>query len=390
MTQRFPIVSQSAVASPVAIPPTPQCLLTGPLKRSEAEFLVAHACLAPSGGNSQAWHFTLREGRIKCGIPPTYEWTHLDFEGRSLYVAIGAAVQNLVIAAHSIGLQAQVSAVLSEGSNSQEVCSISFERVAPVQEPLFTAIAKRITNRQQASNPEKPLANAKVQALVDVASRWGAKLNIISNEDEKRKVAGVIGTVDQVRFLHPGLHQDLRNELQWTHEQAHGAQTGIGIDTLGLDTADRVGAYLMTSWPVMQVLRDLGLGEDLQRPGRQFKSNAYALLTMPAGKGSIIQTYLEGGRAMEEVWLEATLQNIAFCPSSSSPFMFARLEHGGDAIYSEVEKQTLRAARRDFLDVFPKADEACEILLFRLSEAAAPAARSLRRSVSQVLTIHAD
>lgn len=100
-----------------------------------------------------------------------------------------------------------------------------------------------------------------------------------------------------------------------------------------------------------------------------------------------LQTYLEGGRAMQEVWLEATVQNLAFCPSSSSPFMFARLEQGGDAIYSEEEKQILHAARQDFLDVFPQADNACEILLFRLSEAAAPDARSLRCPVPQALTI---
>ena len=384
LTQRFPAVSLPASASPVAIPPAPQSMLTGTLQRSEAKFIVAHGCLAPSGGNSQAWNFTLREGRIDCSIPPTYSWTSRDFEGRSLYVAMGAAVQNMVIAAHTIGLQAQVLPAVRKGS--REVCSISFKRVTPVQEPLFAAIPKRITNRQQA-DLERSLADTKLQTLVDVASRWGAKLSIVTNDDEKRKVARVIGIVDRVRFLHPGLHHDLSNELRWTREHAHATRTGIGIDTLGLNTADRVGAYLISSWPVMQVLRDLGLGEDLERLGRQSKCHAFALLTMP---GKSLQTYLEGGRAMQEVWLEATVQNLAFCPSSSSPFIFARLEQGSDAIYSEKEKQILRAARRDFLDIFPQADNACETLLFRLSEAAAPDARSLRYPVSQVLTIEDD
>ena len=295
---------------------------------------------------------------------------------------MGAAVQNIVLAAQSIGLQSEV--LPARRTGSREVCSITFKRVAPVQERLFAAIPKRMTNRQQ-SNSEMPLADAKIQALMVTASRWGAKLSIVTNDDEKRKVANVIGTVDRIRFLHPGLHKDMSNELQWTREDAHKTRTGIGIDTLGLDTADRVGAYLMTYWPAMQVLRDLNLGEDLKRTGSQFKCNAFALLTMPEkGLGS----YLQGGRAMEEVWLEAALQNIGVCPSSSSPFMFARLEQGGDAIYSEGEKQTLRAARRDFLDVFPGADKECEILLFRLTEAAAPESRSLRCPVSQVLTMH--
>lgn len=196
----------------------------------------------------------------------------MDFEGRSLYVAMGAAVQNIVIATHTIDLQAQVLPAVRKGS--REVCSISFTRVAPVQERLFAAIPKRITNRQQA-DLERSLTDAQLQTLVDVASRWGAKLSIVTNDDEKRKIAGVIGIVDRVRFLHPDLHHDLSNELRWTREQAHATRTGNGLDTLGLNTADRVGAYLMTSWPVMRVLRDLGLGEDLERLGRQIKCHAF-------------------------------------------------------------------------------------------------------------------
>ncbi|KAK0111118.1 hypothetical protein ONS95_001494 [Cadophora gregata] len=375
------VVSQTATTPPVAIPSVPEEDFTGVLQRSEAEYIVAHGCLAPSGGNSQAWHFTLREGRIDCSIPTTYKWTHLDFEGRSLFVAMGAGIQNIVLAARSIGLQAEV--LPSTEKCSGEVCSITFNRMAPVQERLFTAIPKRITNRQQA-RVGTSLSDAKIQSLIDTAKRWGAKLTVVTNEDQKRKVANVIGTVDRIRMLHPGLHEDLGNEIQWTREEAHNTGRGIGIDTLGLDTTDRVGAYLMSSWPVMEVLRDLNLGEDLKRMGGGFKCNAFALLTMPE-KG--LQSYLQGGRAMEEVWLEATLQNIGFCPSSSSPFMFARLEEGGEDIYSENEKRALQAARKEFLEVLPEADKECEVLLFRLSEAAAPETRSLRCPVSEVLTI---
>ncbi|KAL2068522.1 hypothetical protein VTL71DRAFT_14859 [Oculimacula yallundae] len=375
------VVSQSVTTSPIAIPPIPSIEQTGPLTSIEAEYIVAHGCLAPSGGNSQPWHFTLRDGRIDCSIPSTYKYTNLDFEGRSLYVAIGAAVQNIVIAASSIGLQSTVSATTTKGAG--DVCSIDFKRGTPVEERFFSAIPKRITNRQQ-SDLKTPLTDAKLQALIDTASKWGAKLTIVTEEDQKRKIADVIGVVDRVRFLHPGLHEDLCSELQWTRDGAHEMRTGIGIDTLGFDTADRVGAYIMTSWPVMQILRDLNLGSDLKRMGSSFKCAAYALLTLPSQS---LQSYLQGGRAMEEVWLEATLQNLGFCPSSSSPFMFARLEQGGDEIYDEREKETLREARREYLDVFPGADRECEILLFRLSEVEAPEMRSLRCPVSQVLSI---
>jgi len=371
----------SQAASAVAIPPPPQRVSSGSIQRNEAEYLVAHGSLAPSGGNSQPWHFTLREGRLDCSIPSTYTWTSLEFEGRPLYVAMGAAVENITIAAYSIGLKAQVLPAVIEGP--KEVCSISFERVAPVQMPHLAAIPKRITNRRNA-DLENRLAGWKLQALINAASRCGAKLRVERNDEEKRKIASIIGAVDRVRLLHPDLHKDLTGELRWSREQAHTSRDGIGIDTLEMGTAERVGASLMTTWPAMQVLRDLNMGQDLEKSARNAKTDTYALLTMP-GKG--LMTYLAGGRAMEQVWLEATLQDFAFAPASSCIFLWARLEEGGDAIFSATEKEVLRAARREFLEVFPQMESACEILLFRLSKAPPPTARSLRHPISQVLTV---
>jgi hypothetical protein len=371
----------SQAASAVALPLSPQTVSAGPIQPIEAEYMVAYGCLAPSGGNSQPWHFTLREGRLDCSIPPTYTWTSLEFEGRPLWVAMGAAVENITIAAHFIGLKAQVLPAVIEGP--KEVCSIHFERVAPVQTPQLAAIPKRITNRSNA-DLEKPLSDMKLQALIDAASRSGARLRLVQSDDEKRKIANIIGAIDRVRLLHPDFHKDLTGELRWSRKHAHASRDGIGIDTLELGTAERVGASLMTNWPSMQVLRDLNMGQDFEKSAQNAKTHAFALLTMP-GKG--LMTYLAGGRAMEQVWLEATLQDIAFAPQSSCIFLWPRLEEGGDNLFSSTEKEVLRAARREFLEVFPQTEPATEILLFRLSEAPAPTARSLRHPVSQVLTI---
>jgi hypothetical protein len=372
-------ISQAPPA--VAMPAAPQGVVDWALQRCEAEYIVSHACLAPSGGNSQLWHFTIRQGRIDCSILSTDLWTTLGFEGRSLYVAMGAAIENMAIAARAIGLQAQFKP--AQKNDPAVVCRVTFERVPPLQSPYLAAIPKRITNGHHA-DLGKHLADAKLEKLVNVASQCGAKLQFVQDDTQKKKIARVIGAVDRVRILHPDLHRDLTSAVRWAREHAHTTGSGIGIDTLELDTTDRLGAYLTTTWPAMQVLLDRGLGDDLEKPARECKSHAYGLLTMP-GEG--LATYLAGGRAMQQVWLESTLQDVAFCPTSSSLYLFARLEQGGDEIYSQAGKDALRTARREFLEVFPQMEPACEILLFRLSEAPAPTAHSLRRPLSQMLTI---
>ncbi len=96
---------------------------------------------------------------------------------------------------------------------------------------------------------------------------------------------------------------------------------------------------------------------------------------------------------VQRVWLEATRQRLAFQPVSGLLFLLARLigsetREPIDGISLSPEmKAELPQLRERFLNVFPNPDDQLDIFLFRLSLAAPPTVRSLRRPVEDVLTI---
>ena len=81
----------------------------GPVSTEQVLHLVSSAVLAPSGGNCQPWRFVWSaEGRLRCLHDVDRSASFLDFEHRAAYLALGAAVENVVIAAAAIGLEAGV------------------------------------------------------------------------------------------------------------------------------------------------------------------------------------------------------------------------------------------------------------------------------------------
>jgi tRNA A37 threonylcarbamoyladenosine dehydratase len=71
--------------------------------REETRYIVAHAVLAPSGGNVQPWTFHAAAGILDCHLDIERAASFLDFQGTASRVALGAAVENATIAAASLG-----------------------------------------------------------------------------------------------------------------------------------------------------------------------------------------------------------------------------------------------------------------------------------------------
>ena len=70
-------------------------------------YLVEHACLAPSGGNSQPWRFVADETTLECYIDTERSASHINFRHLGSYVALGAATENMVLAPQACGLDVE-------------------------------------------------------------------------------------------------------------------------------------------------------------------------------------------------------------------------------------------------------------------------------------------
>lgn len=127
----------------------------------QLERLVTAACLAPSGGNAQPWRWVWRNRSLWLFIDRRHSRALLDFRSLASIAALGAASENLVLAAHAEGLGVHVSPFPLPAEPS---CVARFRfclHGGPRDEPntadhLVSVIGARVTNRHRETRASLP------------------------------------------------------------------------------------------------------------------------------------------------------------------------------------------------------------------------------------------
>ncbi|MFD7258284.1 Rv1355c family protein [Streptomyces sp. NPDC059874] len=344
--------------------------------------LVAYGIQAPSGGNVQPWTFRARGPVLHCRTDDTRPTTLLDFREAATHLAIGAAVENIDLAARAAGWACHVRP-FPDPVDPGLVCELTFSRAPHTTRPaLVDWIDRRATNRRL--GPARPLDEAHRQALTRCAADSGARLHLVTDRADLEETGRVLGAADRLRMLSPRLHREMMSELRWTPEEVRSTRDGIDIATLEADATDLAGLSLARHQPHLAFVRDMGGGRAFEEGARSSVagSSAIGCLTI-AGTGS--RASFDGGRALQRLWLTATSLGLGFQPVTVLLYLLARVERGDGAGLDATETATLHALRKRLSAIVPQRPDETELLLFRLSYAPPPTARALRRGVETVL-----
>jgi nitroreductase len=367
------------VISPAQVEP----LVFSPEALTEAEIrsIVGYGILAPSAGNCQPWKFVFRDGRLLCLHDVERSMSFLDFQYCATYLAFGAVVENVSLAAAGLGREAEVQ-LFPNPQDTRLVSEVRFSRsVSPHDQPeLLDQIPWRVTNRKLGKRV--PLNEQTLATLMRTAAEHGAELQLLTGDDELDEVGTILGAVDRFQFLSRIPHQEMMAELRWMPQEVEATRDGIDVATLEFSAADKAAIRIISSWPAMKMLGKIGGGKALEKPAKKAVAAASAVGLLSV-KGTGPGSYFMGGRAMQQVWLTATAQGLVFHPMSGICYLFARLERGEG--FSEKEARTLTRLRERYLGLFRLLGERAEVLLFRVARAAQPTARSLRRKLEDVL-----
>ncbi|MGW0853713.1 Rv1355c family protein [Streptomyces sp. NPDC002690] len=385
----FPLAPAEPASESAAEGVSPPLLLPAPPGDADARLgeegirrLVAHGIQAPSGGNSQPWQFIAWGEALDCRIDAEQPQTLLDFEGCASQLAIGAAVENIHLAAGAAGWACQVE-YFPAPADPGLVCRLTFSRAADAPRPaLFDWIGDRTTNRSP--GPVRPLADSHAAALTECAAESGARLHLLTERAQLDEMGRILGAGDRLRMLSPRLHREMMGEIRWDPEETRRTRDGIDIATLGMDDVDLAGIRLARQWAGLAFVRQIGGGKAFEESAGKAlaASSAVGFLTIP-GRGP--QAFVTGGRALQRLWLTATSLGLGFQPHTSLLYLFARAEGHSGAGLDADESDTLRELRTRFTALVPSKPEESELMLFRLSYAAPPTTRSLRRGVDSVL-----
>ncbi|MFE0100483.1 Rv1355c family protein [Streptomyces sp. NPDC059009] len=365
----------------------------GDLDEETVRRLVAYGIQAPSGGNTQPWLFVSRGRVLECRIDDSQAPSLLDFERSASHLAIGAAVENIDLAARAAGWRC-TARLFPDPADPGLVCELTLTEgvegeggsegadAPPLSLSLTEWIERRTTNRALGS--DAPLARRAAAALTRCADESGARLHLVTERGQLDELGRILGAGDRLRMMSRPLHHDMMAELRWGDEAVRRTRDGIDVATLQLDTTDLTGISIARHWPNLAFLRRIGGGASFEEGARKLvaASSAIGVLSIP---GTAPDAYVQGGRALQRLWLTATSLGLAVQPLSSLLYLFARVERGGGAGLDADESATLRDLRARLTDLVPHHPDEAELLLFRISDAPAPTVRSLRRDVGSVL-----
>jgi nitroreductase len=334
--------------------------------------LVEAAAQAPSADNTQAWEFGRRENAIEVFLErrrllPT------DVNKMFGWIGIGAAVENLVIAAARRGFAAAVELGTSPGTSDQT----AVVRLSPggVDDPLADWLSARVTNR--GPYEASPLSAAQTTELTEAVRGLDAGVHWVTDRAGLERMAEMDANSTHIRLEHKPLHDEVFDILRFTRREVESTRYGLDFESLGVPFVLVFLARQLRHWSVNKAVSRLGLGRLVARMLASRLRTAGALCLVTARRRSPVG-YIEAGRAMERLWLAATAKGLAVQPHGVLPQYLTKLEVEPEAFLPH-HATTLRGHREPFHGLFPGARKEHPAIVLRVGRPLeSPSRRSVR------------
>ncbi|MEZ4322311.1 MAG: Rv1355c family protein [Myxococcota bacterium] len=345
--------------------------------------LVTCATLAPSGGNCQPWAFRYDGDAMWVLHDAVRSKNLLDGRRHASLLAIGAALENLQIAAENESLTTRVEE-LPFPTDPSVVARVTLKPgIAPgphVRRQL-TAIHQRVTNRKH--GVQAPVSGAELLGLMEAARSRNALLEVCVSPRARDEVGAILGCGDRIRFLCGPLHRELMGEVRWP--PATKTSDGIGLDQLELSEFQAAAMEVLSRTDVAETARAPGRGRALEEGSRDAVANSSAMALL-SFDGDSPSSWLRVGAAVQRVWLAATSARLAMHPMTALLYMF-EVATDRPEVFTSAEHEELRSLKRRLQTVFPASRGRTPAFLFRLAHAPDVTARSGRLPLQNVLAL---
>lgn len=280
--------------------------------------IVCAGIAAPSADNSQPWRFAWRDDVLDLYIDAGRSGRVSDTRFVLSDLAAGACLENMAVRALSLGFVAEAQA-FPDHNDPLWVARIRWRRdpaIAPAA-PLADAIDKRHVDR---SFPWRGAITADVQARLDAQARKipRAWLWWPQTRREKASAVSIIRQAETLRFRSPTLHAELFSSIHFAAGWQGTSEEGLAPSTLAVEPPLRPVFQALRHPPVMATLNRLGAAWMLGWRSAWLPirlSPGLCLLVVASAARSDV---LAGGRALQRVWLEATLAGLSVQPYAAA------------------------------------------------------------------------
>jgi hypothetical protein len=331
--------------------------------------LIHAASLAPSADNMQPWEFRKRGNEIevfvaKPRILPT------DVVEMFAWIGVGAAIQNIVVAASAYGLVAAVE--YNPMGNAFELAATIHFSEGNCGDQLADCIRKRTTNRCPFS-PE-PLSEAVLSELKESIRGLDAHVYFTQKPDDYALLAQMDARSSYIRLSHKPLHDELFSILRFTRREFERTRFGLTFESLEVPRFAVAFARLLQFWSVNKLVGRLGFDRLVARQLSVKLKKAGAICLLTSNAQSPVG-YMEAGRAIEQLWLAATCEGLSVQPYGVLPQYLTKTNVEPETFLSNYV-EAIERNREPFYTIFAGAKGEFPALVLRLGRAGKQSARS--------------
>lgn len=345
--------------------------------------ILQAATQAPSGENAQPWRFILRSDAIELHNVPDRDQSLYNWKQRASYMANGASLENLLIAARHFGYDPRVD-LFPDANNKDHVATIWLASGgSPEQEQdLYSYIEKRATNRKPYDT--QPLSAEELNELKTAARSSDVSSHFTMDPAHKDALGMVGGTNERVMLSNQFLHQFFFSHLNWSKEEDARNKVGFYIETLELPLPAKVMFRMLKYWKVMNAFNKIKFHEVIgkQNGYANAKAGAFGVLTIPNLEP---RYFVETGRVLERIWLTATKLGLSMQPLTGVLFFMLQIRAGEIYAFSSMQVETIKSAYNDITRIFNLKDKNLAVFMFRIGRGDRPTARASKFAIEHVV-----
>ncbi len=354
--------------------------LTLPLR----DYIMQAAVHAPSGDNCQPWRLHADGNRISLYMRPEVDQSLFNVDQYASLIACGAAIENMCLAASRYGFDGRPE-YYPLATDPLRVADIHFQANGRKEDPLQRYIPDRHTNRSvYDGRPIEPDVLDALKAQCDQVA--GTGLQLIEDRERRQKIAQLVWQADRIRLENRQLHAHFMRMVRFSAGAALDQRDGLPLDNLEAGKGGNLFLRLTRPWPVMNACNHLGASRLIARISYNAILQASAVGLVQCRDHDPAR-FLDGGRALQRIWLAATRAGLDFQPMTAVTLFRLRWQLGLQGAFPRHQRQMLDGIWPVYDRLFgdTRLPDQGHVMLFRIGFGRRVACRTLRRPMASFL-----
>lgn len=329
---------------------------------------------APSGENAQPWKFKVAGDEVSLFNIPENDQSLYNFGQRASYIAHGAVIENIQVAASHFGLNLSVN-LFPDEHDPNLVAKMILKQSDTKEDPLYQFIAKRSTNRKPYK--DDGIAPEIIEQLSQ-SSQGAAGVNVkfVSDPSKIGEIANIASLNDRLLLENKELHDFFFSHLHWTLEEETEKRSGFYIEVLELLPPAKVLFRFFKYWSLMKIFNALGMPKVGAKENSKIYASAPAIGIISIS-GEANGDFVEVGRSLQKMWLTITSKGLSMQPLTGILFFHQRIKAGKGDEFSPEQKQAIENAYAGIASIFSITNGVIA-MMFRIGYAEPPTASSLK------------